>query len=126
MSDFITTVADLKIPPWSLSEKQRPKESKLQWKRQKEKQTREESKGGRWEAAICSETHLSWIVSVSAVEQGDGEAVRVCESLYGVLEKENQKNWNQKETQRCNLWEKQTRQSRQWKASEEQFKNDNQ
>lgn len=44
-------------------------------------------KGERWEATICSETHLSWIVSVSAVEQGDAEAVRVCESLYGVLER---------------------------------------
>lgn len=86
------------------------KGQKLKWKRRK-RQTREEKKGWRWEAAICSKTHLSWIVSVSAVEQGDVEAVRVCECLYGVLErktkiktiikKENQKT-NQKETQRCN------------------------
>lgn len=58
---------------------------------QKEKQTREEKKGLRWEAAVCSETHLSWIVSVSAVEQGDAEAVRVCECLYGVLERKTKK-----------------------------------
>lgn len=43
------------------------------------------------EAAICSETHLSWIVSVSAVEQGDAEAVHMCECLNEVLEARNNK-----------------------------------
>lgn len=87
-----------KNPPWSLSETQEP----LKWKRQKEKQTREENEGERWGAAFCSETHLSWIVSVSAVERGDVEAVRVCECLYGVLERKAKKKTNNKKQNKRN------------------------
>lgn len=39
----------------------------------------------RWKAAFCSETHLSWIVSVSVAEQGGVGSVHVCECLGGVL-----------------------------------------
>lgn len=68
-----------------------------------------ELKEGGGKPQSCSETHLSWIVSVSAAGQADAEAVRVCESLNGVLEKDNQKhkqtnkNKKQKERQRCNF-----------------------
>lgn len=108
-----------KNPPWSLSEKQQLNEPKLKWKRQREANQRRE-------IAICSETHLSWIVSVSAVEQGDAEAVRVCESLYGVLERKTKKIETKKKHRGAHFWEKHTGQRRQWEASEEQFKNDNQ
>lgn len=41
--------------------------------------------GQRWKFAFCSETHLSWIVSVSVAEEGDVGSVHVCECLGGVL-----------------------------------------
>lgn len=58
----------------------------------------------RWresgEATICSETHLSWIVSVSAVGRGDVEAVRVCECLYGVFRTRNNSDRKEQHNQR--------------------------
>lgn len=50
------------------------------------KDSRKGEKVQRVERRVRSKTHLSWSVSVSAVERGDGEAVRVCESLDGISE----------------------------------------
>lgn len=58
---------------------------------------RAEVKGQRWKAAVCSETHLSWIVSVSVAERDDVGSVRVCECLDGVLEKEKPTNETKKQ-----------------------------
>lgn len=59
-----------------------------------------------------SETHLSWIVSVSAVGQADAEAVHVSECLYGVLKRETKFETIKKNTdrQRHQIVKKQTRQ----------------
>lgn len=51
---------------------------KQQLKVQERERRRAEVIGQRWKAAFCSETHLSWIVSVSVAEQGDVGSVHVC------------------------------------------------
>lgn len=77
---FIIPLAQM----WMLSDEQ-------QLKVQERGRRRAEVRGQRWEAAICSETHLSWIVSVSAAQRGDVGSVRVCECLDGVLERKTNK-----------------------------------
>lgn len=64
---------------------------KQQLKVQEIERRRAEVIGQRWKAAFCSETHLSWIVSVSVAEQGDVGSVHVCECLDGVLERKTNK-----------------------------------
>lgn len=122
---------------WRLSDISTPKRvteceaatraKKVKWNRQKEKHIRgEKKKRQRWRAAFCSETHLSWIVSVSVVEQDDGEAVRVCERLYGVSERQTKKQTKKpKRKHRGATFERsRTDTVDNEKASEEQFIND--
>lgn len=71
-----------------------------------------EDEARRWRAAFRSETHLSWSVWVSAVERGDGEAVRVCESLDGVSEKTKPKEDKTKEKNNKNEQTKKPRRHR--------------
>lgn len=101
---------------WSLSVKQQPEQKGQVKQAEREAHQRRGKKRQRWRAAFCSETHLSWIVSVSVVEQDDGEAVRVCECLYGLSERQTKNKETKKKTQRCNVWEKQNGHSRQWKS----------